>query len=142
MAGKRKQRTVLVMGFLALGLSACVERNLTVVTEPPGAMVYLNDEEAGHSPVTVSFQWYGDYQVLCRKDGYAPLRTHRQLKAPWYDYFPFDFFAQVLYPGRIEDNTTWNFVLTPQQPMDQAQLMQQAESLRSQLTDPNTLGED
>ena len=73
-------------------LSGCVERTLTINTQPQGATVLLNDEEIGTSPVTVSFNWYGDYRVQCIKPGYEILETHRLLEAPPHDTFPFDFF--------------------------------------------------
>jgi hypothetical protein len=41
----------------ALLLGGCVERELTINTKPEGALVILNDEEIGTSPVTVSFNW-------------------------------------------------------------------------------------
>ena len=47
----------------SLFLGGCVERKLTINTEPQGAVVFLNDEEIGTSPVTASFEWYGDYNV-------------------------------------------------------------------------------
>jgi len=48
------------LGIAALLLTGCVERKLTINTEPAGAMVTLNDEQIGESPVTVTFNWYGD----------------------------------------------------------------------------------
>jgi len=54
----------------SLFLGGCVERRLTINTEPQGALVILNDEEIGESPVTVNFNWYGDYWVRIRKEGY------------------------------------------------------------------------
>jgi len=97
-----KDRILLVVAavFAAL-LAGCVERQLTIVTEPPGAMVTLNDEQIGVSPVTVSFNWYGDYWVRLSKDGYQTLDTHRELKGPWYDHFPFDFVVQIADPTRV-----------------------------------------
>ena len=53
-----------------LALAGCVERRLTIQTKPQGAMVLLNDEEIGRSPVTVPFNWYGDYRVR-RLRGYV-----------------------------------------------------------------------
>ena len=88
-------------------LCGCVERQLTITTVPAGALVILNDEEIGQSPVTVNFEWYGDYWVRLSKEGYETLNTHRELKGPWYDYFPFDFFAQIISPKRIVDNGCW-----------------------------------
>ena len=40
--------------FLTAG---CVDRKLTINTSPSGALVYLNDEEIGVSPVTTSFNF-------------------------------------------------------------------------------------
>jgi hypothetical protein len=73
-------------------------------------MVLLNDEEIGNSPVTVSFEWYGDYNVAIRKEGFETLKTHRKLKAPLHDGFPFDFFANTLNPNRIVDEYEWTLV--------------------------------
>ncbi len=113
-------------------LTGCVERRLTINTEPQGAMVVLNDQEIGTSPVTVSFNWYGDYWVRLSKNGYAALDTHRNLKAPLHDYLPFDFIAEILYPGRIVDAYEWTFALTPQEYPTREQLVENGESLRSQ----------
>jgi hypothetical protein len=122
----------LVMAVLFL--SGCVERMLTISTEPAGAIVVLNDEEIGVSPVTVSFEWYGDYDVRISKEGYETLRTHRKLKAPWYDVIGFDFLVQVLSPERIVDSYEWTFELAPRQQVKHEQLMQDAEELRGSWT--------
>jgi len=108
----------------------CVERRLTIKTEPQGATVLLNDQQIGDSPVTVPFNWYGDYWVRISKDGYQTLNTHRNLKAPLHDYFPFDFFAEVLYPGRIVDSYEWSFELTPKVYPARNELIEKAEALR------------
>ena len=114
-------------------LGGCVERKLTINTEPQEAVVILNDEEIGVSPVTVSFNWYGDYNVTIRKEGFETLKTHRELKGPWYDKFPFDFFAQILSPKRIVDSYDWTFELAPKQQIDREKLIQNAQELKEQL---------
>lgn len=124
---------ILIFVVLAMGLAGCVERQLTIVTEPPGAMVTLNDEQIGVSPVTVSFNWYGDYWVRLSKDGYQTLDTHRELKAPWYDHFPFDFVVQIADPTRVVDSYEWTFELAPKQYPTRTELMEQAQTLRSQI---------
>jgi len=113
-------------------LGGCVERQLTINTEPQGALVALNDEEIGTSPVTVSFNWYGDYCVRISKEGYETLDTHRKLKAPWYDHFPFDFFA-MLNPKRTVDSYEWTFELAPPQEISREKLIQNAEKLKKEL---------
>lgn len=117
----------------SLLLSSCVERQLTINTEPQGAIVVLNDEEIGTSPVTTSFEWYGDYNVRISKEGFQTLKTHRELKAPWYDYFPFDFFADCLNPNRTLDSYEWSFTLVPQTEPDREELIENAQNLKKQL---------
>ena len=124
---------IAAVGFVMIALAGCVERRLTINTEPQGARVILNDQEIGVSPVTVSFNWYGDYWVRLSKDGYEALDTHRQLKSPLHDHFPFDFIAEVLYPGQIVDAYEWTFALAPQEYPTREQLIENGEALRSQL---------
>ena len=119
--------------IVSLLLAGCVERKLTINTEPQGALVILNDEEIGESPVTVNFNWYGDYWVRIRKEGYETLDTHRELKGPWYDDFPFDFFAQIISPKRIVDSYEWTFTLAPQIHPTREELIRDAEELKRQL---------
>jgi hypothetical protein len=119
--------------IVSLLLGGCVERRLTINTEPTGAIVVLNDEEIGISPVTTSFEWYGDYNVRISKEGFETLKTHRKLKSPWYDYFPFDFFAQIVNPKRIVDSYQWSFTLAPQTQPNREELIQDAQKLKKQL---------
>ena len=117
---------------VSLLLGGCVERRLTINTEPQGALVILNDEEIGESPVTVPFNWYGDYWVRISKQGYETLDTHRELKGPWYDHFPFDFFA-MLNPKRSVDSYEWTFELSPKKEISREELIQKAQQLKKEL---------
>ncbi|MBN1509069.1 MAG: PEGA domain-containing protein [Sedimentisphaerales bacterium] len=131
---KRRTAGCLTLSVLAaVLLSGCVERKLTINTEPQGALVVLNDEQIGVSPVTVNFNWYGNYWVRINKEGYETLDTARELKSPLHDHAPFDLFAQILYPGRIVDSYEWTFQLQPRQHPTREQVLEKAEALRSQL---------
>ena len=123
--------TVCLIGGVLCG--GCVQRQLTINTKPQGALVVLNDEEIGESPVTTSFNWYGDYNITIRKEGFETLKTHRKLKGPWYDAFPLDFFAQILSPKRIVDSYEWTFELADKQQISREELIQDAEELKKQL---------
>jgi hypothetical protein len=129
----RKWSLLAVGLIVGLSLAGCVERKLTINTQPQGARVILNDEDIGSSPVTVSFEWYGDYDVRISKEGFQTLKTHRKLKPPWYDYFPFDFFAQIVNPNRTVDSYEWSFTLAPQTQPDREELIQNAQKLKGQL---------
>jgi len=124
---------ILVILIALTTFAGCVERELTINTRPQGAVVTLNDEEIGESPVTVNFSWYGDYYVRISKEGYETLDTHRDLKGPWYDHFPFDFFAQIVNPDRIVDTYEWTFELSPRRQIDRDKLIQNARELKQQL---------
>jgi hypothetical protein len=129
-----KALTVPAVSLLVLTvLAGCVERKLTINTKPQGALVELNDEEIGESPVTVNFNWYGDSCIRISKEGYETLNTHRELKGPWYDHFPFDFFAQIVNPNRIVDSYEWTFELSQKQQISRDELIQNAQELKKQL---------
>ena len=119
-----------VIGCGVMFLAGCVERKLTIVTEPEQAVVWLNDEEIGVTPVTVNFNWYGDYNIRIEKPGHEILNTHRLLKRPAHDKFPLDFFAEVVWPGTIEDFYTWTFDLEPYQQASAEELIDQAHQMR------------
>ncbi len=123
---------VLIACLALFALTGCVERKLTINTQPQGAIVWLNDEEIGFSPVTVEFSWYGDYKVRAEKDGYDILSTHRKLKAPYYDGFPFDFFAETLWPGQIRDYYEWSFELAPYTPANRPNLIMAAQKMKNE----------
>jgi len=128
--GKCSISGLVVVGLIAtLLLTGCVERQLTINTEPKGALVFLNDEEIGESPVTASFEWYGDYNVRISKEGYETLNTHRKLKRPLHDKFPFDLFAMVI-PKRTVNSYQWTFTLEEKRQISREQLIQNAEELK------------
>jgi len=130
---KLKSLIFILTILFILSLSGCLERQLTINTDPSAALVELNDEEIGISPVTVNFNWYGDYNVRISKDGYETLKTHRLLKAPWYDHFPFDFFAQILSSKTQVDKYEWQFTLEPKKEVNPDQLIKDALKLKEQL---------
>ncbi|MEO1498872.1 MAG: PEGA domain-containing protein, partial [Planctomycetota bacterium] len=74
------------MLICAVPMAGCLERTITVTSEPPGAIVTLNDVEIGRTPVTTEFTYFGVYDVRVRKDGYEPLVTRRETTTPWWEY--------------------------------------------------------
>jgi len=107
-------------------VGGCVERTVTINSAPKGALVYLNDKEIGRTPVTVPFEWYGDYDVVLRKDGCETVKTHRKLPQPWYEVPGIDIFSELLFPGTIHDDHVWDFDLPQAEPTDAKALMDRA----------------
>ena len=110
----RSATALAVMILVGLASAGCVRRTLIIETEPQGALVFLNDEEIGRSPVQREFLWYGDYDIVARKEGYATLHTHERINTPWYQVPGIDFFTELLYPGRIHDQRLMSFTLEPE----------------------------
>ena len=90
---------------------------MTIRTEPPGAVVYVNDELKGTSPVTYDFSFYGWQRVTLRKEGFERLDERRLLKAPMYLWIPLDLFMELM-PFPIADVHTWSYALTPAAPLE------------------------
>ncbi|QQE10447.1 PEGA domain-containing protein [Planctomycetota bacterium] len=110
---KMMRSGLLLSGLIASTVLAggCVQRKIKINSHPDGALVYLNDQEVGRTPVEVNFLWYGTYDVRLTKDGYLPLWTTAEAIAPGWETPPIDFFAEV-----FTDNTVlidWEFELEP-----------------------------
>ena len=109
----------------------CVERTAKIQTQPPGALVIINDEEVGVSPVKFSFLWYGDYDIILRKPGYTTLKTHYQLNAPWYQWPPIDLVAETMVPVMIHDDQVLPpFTLEPEAAPSAENVVERAVELR------------
>ena len=112
--------------FLALAaslcaLSACNQRTLEITSEPPGALVKLNDIEVGRTPLQVNFKYYGVYDVRLALEGYENLATSAEAVAPWYEY-PGPDLATAATSTNVRRG--WNFILVPL-PTDARTLEQQ-----------------
>jgi hypothetical protein len=125
---------ILMLIVLLLALNGCVERRLTIVSDPPGALVSVNNRDIGAAPVDVPddlFVYDGAYEIVLRKDGYEPLRVRQELRPPWYLRFPFDFFAEVVWPFRIRYYRELTYQLQLPPAISREQLLQSAQELRS-----------
>lgn len=125
----------LLMGLALLFtlLAGCVERTIKIQSEPPGALVTVNDEEVGATPVKFAFLWYGDYEIILRKPGYETLKTHCTIKPPWYQYPPIDFVAEALVPTMLQDSHVLpTFQLEPAETPTVSDVVERAVELREQ----------
>lgn len=98
-------------------MPGCVERRLMVTSEPSGALVFLNEEEKGRTPLEVPFTWYGTYEVRLEREGYRTLHTQRVAERPWWETPGPDLVAEAL-PNR-EVEIAWHLQMVPQVPADQ-----------------------
>jgi hypothetical protein len=81
---------------------------ITVTSQPSGALVHLNDQEVGRTPLTVPFLFYGTYDVRLELEGYKPLWTSQRAKGPWWEAPGPDLAAEVV---GAESTFAWHFEL-------------------------------
>ena len=128
------KRAILLTGLLATAaLAGCygqVQRTITIDSEPPGALCWLNDNEVGRTPVTVPFTWYGTYGVRLEHPGYETLLTEAKVRAPVSQWIPVDLAFETVVPGVHYDTHEFHFAMREGRPVDPEALRQRAESLR------------
>lgn len=114
---------------LLLTLTGCVRRTVTITSDPPGTLVWLNDREIGRTPVDVDFVFYGHYDVRLEREGYEPRMTSAVVRPPWWDNIPLDFFAEIA-PFDLHSSTMWHFNMEPLND-DPDALLERAREMRS-----------
>jgi hypothetical protein len=124
----RKFLVILTLAFL---LAGCVEREWTINSEPQGAVVWVSGIEKGRTPVTFDFTWYGDYEVILRKDGYETLKTSVKLDAPPYEYVGVDFFSEIA-PWTYHDRRETLHILEKAIPPTEEELKQRAKDMQQE----------
>ena len=101
---------------------------MMVRSNPPGALLYVDDYPIGTTPCAVDFTYYGTRKIRLVKDGCETLTTMQSIPAPWYEYPPIDFISENFVPGEIRDNRTLDFQLKPQVVVPSEQLIARARS--------------
>ena len=121
----------LVLSLPALGAGGCVQRTLQIESNPPGALVYLNGEEVGRTPMRKNFLWYGTYDVELRKEGYETLTRRTDVWAPWWQVPPIDLVAELV-PTRLEDKHYAKYELEPatEKQTDPQEILTRAATMR------------
>ena len=98
-----------LLAIMTFSIAGCVQRKIKINSQPEGALVYLNDQEVGRTPLTINFTWYGVYDVRLTKEGYQPLWTTAKAEAPFWENPPFDLFAEAVPNAKVVID--WNFEL-------------------------------
>ena len=66
-------RHLLLAGIVVALATGCVQRRMTIRSNPPGALVYVDDYQIGSTPVSHDFVYYGTRKIRVVKDGYETL---------------------------------------------------------------------
>ena len=132
---KRSVVVSLLLSLLILSQTGCMSRRITVRTQPPGALVEMNGERLGLSPVSKNFTYYGDNEFKVSLPGYETMVIQQPTKAPWYQIPPLDFISDNFLPFRVRDHRDYTYTLSPRNPLqelDEQGLRNRGENFRSQ----------
>jgi hypothetical protein len=133
----RTRRPLVWLVMLAVCAQAgCVQRRLTIRSNPPGALVYVDDFQIGTTPVSTDFIYYGTRKVRLSLSGYETLTVLQPIPAPWYQYPGLDFVSENVVPGEIRDERVVEYQLKPQMMVPSPQLLGRAENLRHAAAGP------
>ena len=99
--------------LLLVAATGCVQRRMTIRSDPPGALVYVDDYQLGTTPVSHDFVYYGTRKIRLVKDGYETLTVRQPFPMPWYEYFPLDFVSENLIPWEIRDERVVDLSMMP-----------------------------
>jgi hypothetical protein len=111
-------------------LPGCVRRRLMVRSNPPGAMVYVDNQPIGTTPCATDFVYYGTREIRLVKPGYETLSVNQSIPVPWFEIPPVDFVSENVVPHKIQDYRTVTYNLVPQVIVPTEQLLGRAEELR------------
>lgn len=146
---RRFTPALLLVTFL---LTGCVERKLSIRTEPSGARAYMDYDLKGTTPVQIDFTHYGSRFVRLEKNGYRTQLATIDLDPPWHSYFPVNFFTEVLYPFTITDHRERVYELEgdvlpsdrepSQGKVDRKEVQERAEQFRKQSPGSSTSADD
>ena len=112
---------------------------MTISSNPPGAIVKVDDVEIGSTPVSTSFVYYGTRKIQLSKAGYETLTVLQPIPTPWYQWPGIDFVSEHLAPGKINDDRLFSYNLEPAVVVPTDQLLERAQQLRQQSEIPATL---
>lgn len=99
--------------LLAACASCAAERKLVIRSEPPGALVRLDNQVVGTTPYETTFDSYGTRRITLYKEGHVPLSRVLVIEPPWYADFPADLLTEVLFPVGWKDVREEDFTLEP-----------------------------
>jgi len=121
---------IVLVASIALPAHATVRRRLNVNSNPPGALVYVDNQQIGTTPCSVDFTYYGTREIRLIKPGFETLTVNQPIPAPWYEYVPLDFVSENLIGMKVRDNRTVSYNLAPQLVIPTSELIDRANQLR------------
>ena len=104
---------------------------MTIRSNPSGALVFVDDQRIGVTPVSTAFTYYGTRKIQLFKDGFEPQIVKQRFSAPWYQLPIIDFISENIWPVKIRDERFVEVQMAPLQVVPTEQLIGRADALRN-----------
>jgi hypothetical protein len=114
--------------------SGCVSRRMTVISDPPGALVEVDGTRLGLSPVSRDFTYYGTHEIRMSMPGYQTLVVQQPTRTPWYQMGPAEFFSDNFLFRHVTDSHVFSYRMQPLSPDadNESSLTERGRNFRSQ----------
>ena len=104
---------------------------MTIRSNPSGALVFVDDQRIGVTPVSTAFTYYGTRKIQLFKDGFETQLVKQRFSPPWYQLPVIDFISENLWPGEIRDERLVEVQMAPMKVVPTEQLIRRADALRN-----------
>jgi len=106
--------TALAALVLGAAVGGCARRTIEVTSEPSGALVWINDQEVGRTPLETDFKFFGTYDVRLALEGYESVSMPAAVDSPWFEKPGIDLLVAPV--ARTRTTARWHvrLVATPE----------------------------
>lgn len=114
--------------------SGCVRRKVTITSTPSEALVWVNSQEVGRTPLVFDFTYDGTYDIRLIHEDCVALSTSASTDPPVWDLPGIDFFAEIM-PVEFKREVAWHFELETAT-LDPQKRLEAARAMRAMLDAP------
>ncbi len=122
---------ILIAILVILATTGCVHRRMMITSNPPGALILMEGEDVGYTPMAMDFTYYGTREITLVKDGFETKTVMQKVKAPWYQRGPLEFATDNFALHKINNRHDFHFNLDPVAQVSNQDLRSRAEELRT-----------
>ena len=120
----------LSIGIISLCFSGCVQRRLQIRSQPEGALVSVDRQPVGSTPVSVPYTYHGTREIQLEKDGFKTVRVEQNIRPAWFDRFPVSLISNNFAFREIRDDRVFDFAMEPKEPVNESMLYDRANDMR------------
>ena len=121
--------------------AGCIERKFVIITSPADSEIYLDGKYMGNSKlinpkdgktgrIDIPFVYYAQREIVVKNKNYETRREYLKPTTPWFDFFPIDFFAEVLLPYTLKVQFVYRIDLNEYDDINAEDLYDKSEEMR------------